>query len=146
MLLFGELNVFTPDDARLVLGKARAALRRGAQLLLEPHTFDAVRRMGDEPASWWSETSGLFSATPHLVLTEHAWHEEQRAATIRYYTVDATSAGVQRHAQTLQAYTDVEYHALLRATGFGEVTTYGSLTGSDDDAEPGLTVLTARAV
>lgn len=144
MVLFGELNVFTPDDAKAILRKAHAALRPGGWLLLEPHTFEAVRGMGDEPAAWSTETSGLFADAPHLVLTEHAWHEGRRAATIRYFVVDAATSEVQRHAQTMQAYTGGEYRALLAAAGFGEVSVHPSLTGRSEDAEPGLMVIAAR--
>ena len=146
MVLFGELNVFTPDDAQAILRKAHAALQPGGWLLLEPHTFEAVRGMGDEPASWSTGASGLFADAPHLVLTEHAWHEGRRAATIRHFVVEAATGEVQRHAQTMQAYTDAEYHALLAAAGFGDVAVHPSLTGRSEDAEPGLMVIAARAM
>ena len=145
MMLFGELNVFTPDDARLILGKARAALRPGASLLLEPHTFDAVRSLGAQPPSWEAEPSGLFADAPHLVLSEHDWHAERRATTIRHYVVEAATGAVRRDAQTMQAYDEDEYRALLQGAGFDAVVMHRSLTGRDEDAESGLFVITATA-
>jgi SAM-dependent methyltransferase len=146
MLLFGELNVFAPDDALLILRKARAALRPRGQLLLEPHTLEGVERLGAEPQTWWSSASGLFSDAPHLVLMEHAWIAERRAATVRYYVLDAATAAVVRHAQTMQGYDEGAYRALLESAGFGDVTFHASLTGRAEDAEPGLCAITARAV
>jgi SAM-dependent methyltransferase len=146
MLLFGELNVFAPDDALLILRKARAALRRGGQLLLEPHTLERVELLGAEPQTWWSSPSGLFSDAPHLVLMQHAWHAERRAATVRYFVLDAVTAAVERHAQTMQGYGLAAYRELLTSAGFGDVTFHASLTGRDDDAEPGLFAIVARAV
>ena len=44
MLIFGELNVFPRAAAHQILAKAHAALDEGGILVLEPHTFAAVRR------------------------------------------------------------------------------------------------------
>jgi SAM-dependent methyltransferase len=143
-MLYGELNVFAPEDARAILARARAALREGGVLLLEPHTFEAVRGMGEEPATWYSSESGLFADAPHLCLIEHHWDEERRATTTRYYVVDAASGAVVRHAQTMQAYARAEYDALLREAGFRDVVFEPSLTGSEADAEEGLLALVAR--
>ena len=54
MLIFGEFNVFHPDDTRRILRKAHAALEAGGTVLLEPHTFAAVRGIGEESPSWYS--------------------------------------------------------------------------------------------
>jgi SAM-dependent methyltransferase len=146
MLIYGELNVFPPDDALRILRKARAALRPGARLLLEPHTLARIERLGAEPPTWSSSASGLFSDAPHLVLMEHAWDVERQAATVRYYVLDAATAQVERHAQTMQGYDEDAYRALLSRAGFGDLRFHASLTGRDEDAEPGLFGLTARAV
>jgi SAM-dependent methyltransferase len=143
MMLFGEPNVFRPEDLRAILRRAHAALREGGVLLLEPHRFEAVERMGDQPPSWYSERSGLFADAPHLCLTEHHWDRGGRAATTRFFVIDAASGGVTRYAQTMQAYEAPEYEALLEEVGFANVRAHTSLTGRDQDAEPGLCVLTA---
>ena len=52
MFLFGEFNVFRPDDTRLILGKCRAALRPGGTLLLEVSTYNCVRQIGQHPRVW----------------------------------------------------------------------------------------------
>jgi SAM-dependent methyltransferase len=146
MLLYGELNVFAPDDALLILRKAHAALRPGGRLLLEPHTLARIERLGAEPPTWSSSASGLFSDAPHLLLMEHAWHAGRQAATVRYYVLDAATAQVERHAQTMQGYDEAGYRALLARAGFGDLRFHASLTGRDADAEPGLFGLSARAV
>jgi len=70
MFIFGELNVFRPQDARLILQKAYTALDPGGLLVLEPHTFEAVNGIGQNPSEWYSASSGLFSESPHLYLQE----------------------------------------------------------------------------
>lgn len=146
MLIFGEFNVFAPTDAHTILAKAHRALAPGGLLLLEPHTYVAVEEIGHERASWYSAESGLFSERPHLYLEEARWDEARRAATTRYYIVDAESGQVTRYAGGMQAYTDEEYRALLAECGFGEVAFYPSLAGDEATAQPGLFALVARKV
>src|SRR5262249_39092185 len=59
MLIFGELNVFRPIEARTILARTRGALADGGLLLLEAHTYGAVHRMGEAPRSWQSAERGL---------------------------------------------------------------------------------------
>ena len=144
MLIFGEFNVFRPGDARAILEKAHAALSPGGVLLLEPHTFDAVREMGERGAHWYSADCGVFSDEPYLCLRESFWHPEHAATTERYYVVDAATGGVTRYASSMQAYTDAEYRGLLAECGFGEIEVRRAMVGGGDGGERGLVVVAAR--
>jgi SAM-dependent methyltransferase len=135
MLIFGELNVFRPEDAALILHKSRNALRPGGQLLLEVHTFDAVHAIGASPSIWRTSESGLFSPKPHLLLQESFWDDDQQAATTRYYVVDAETATVDRYAATAQAYTDEDYRSLISSAGFESPDTFASLDNTDESNE-----------
>ena len=129
MLIFGEFNVFRPAEAQRILEKACGALRPGGSLLLEPHTFAAVRRIGKKPSSWYSSEQGLFSNEPHLCLQESYWDAESGVAIERYYVVDAVTGEVTRHSASVQAYTDEAYRSLLTGCGFEGVQFYPSLDG-----------------
>ena len=144
MLIFGELNVFTRADAKSILERARRALSSTGALLLEPHTFAAVRATGERPSTWYSGERGLFSADPHLCLVENFWHPQQRAATERYFVVDAGSAGVTRYASSMQGYTNDEYRALLSASDFAAIEFHAGMGDDRDDSQSGLLVITAR--
>ena len=144
MLTFGEFNVFRPEDARSILSRSRQALVEGGRLLLEVHTIDAVRRIGLAGSSWRAVTCGLFSDRPHLRLDEAFWDAERLAATERYYVVDAETASVTRFAQSIQAYTDDEYGALLREAGFRLEGVHPSLGGEAGDGD--FIVLRAEAI
>ena len=144
MQIYGELNVFRPQEAATILRKAHNALDPGGTLLLEPHRFDAVEQMGRAGPKWHAAESGLFADRPHLCLEESAWDAATCTATTRYVVVDAATAGVTRHAATTQAYTDGEYRALLAERGFEEVRFLPSLTGSEEGAHPGLFAIVAR--
>jgi SAM-dependent methyltransferase len=136
MFVFGEFNVFTPPDARLILQKAQAATRPGGVLLLEVHTFDTVHQMGEQPGSWYSSGSGLFSERPHLCLQENFWDEARSVATQRYFIVDAQSAQVSRFAASTQAYTLEQYQDLLKDCGYQPGQIFPSLTGNVDPSQP----------
>ncbi len=144
MFIYGELNVFRQEDARAILSKAHEALAPGGKLLLEVHTLDCVRALGQQPASWYSAVRGLFSEHPHLCLTESFWEARQNVATERYFIVDAATGTVTRHASSTQGYTDAEYQALLEECGFRDVAFYPSLYGERDESQSGLMVIMGR--
>jgi len=144
MLIFGEFNVFTPADARRILDKAHRALLPGGLLLLEPHTWAAVQRMGERGASWYSAQRGLFSDRPYIVLEENFWDDVSAAATKRYWVVDATSGEVAPYAQSFQAYTDARYRDLLVECGFEAARLYPSLTGVEDESQNTLMAIVSR--
>jgi len=135
MLLFGEFNVFRPAEAQAIVRKAYQALDEGGLLLLEVHTFATVRDLGEQPRSWYSAPSGLFSERPHLVLTESFWDAQRAVATERYFVLDAATGDVARHAASVQAYTDEQYRSLLADTGLAAVIFYPSLIGSPDETQ-----------
>ena len=144
MMLFGEFNTLPRADAAALLRRAHAALADGGILLLEPHTSEAVRAIGREPATWSTAATGLFSDAPHLLLTESSWDEDALAATVRYLVVDAATAQVTRHAQTFAAYDETAYRAALAEAGFTEARFLPSLTGDAAGAQPGLLGIVAR--
>jgi SAM-dependent methyltransferase len=144
ILLFGEFNVFRKSDAELMLSKAYDALGAEGCILLEPQTFDAIKRDGERPACWRTESSGLFSSTPHCWLDEHFWHADCNAATARYFILDAATSEVDRYASTTQAYTDSEYDELLTDAGFAEIQRFPSLAVTEDHRRDGLFVLKAQ--
>ena len=67
-----------------------------------------------------------------------------RVTINRYIIVDAASAEATLHSSTMQAYTNEEYEALLRDTGFTEVELHDSLTGDEEDRNEHLMVIVAR--
>lgn len=144
MLLYGEFNVFRPADMATILDRAHDALVPGGTLILEVSAFDALRQEGTAGRSWYSAPSGLFSDRPHLVLEESRWDEVAATAVKRYYIVDAETAEVTRHAQTLQAYTEERYRQVLAEHRFADITASPSLTGGEGEYQAEFCVLVAR--
>ena len=135
MFIFGEFNVFIPEDARQILKKVHAAVRAGGSLLLEVHTFETVQKLGLQPASWYSSESGLFSDRPHLCLQENFWDEARSVATQRYMIVDAQTSQITRYASSTQAYSQDQYLNMLNDCGFKDIAYYPSLIGTTDPAQ-----------
>ena len=132
MLIFGEFNIFRPSDARSILLKAHRALGDAGLLVLEPYTFAAVQKIGEQGLVWSSAERGLFSDKPYVYLVENIWEAATHTTTTRYFIVDAASGQVRRYAQTFQAYSNAEYESLLVECGFGDVLFFPSLTGVED--------------
>lgn len=144
MFIFGEFNVFKPEDARQILKKNRAAIRPGGSLLLEVHSFEAVQEIGLQPCSWYSTDSGLFSDQPHIYLQENFWEEEQSVATLRYFIVDGETGWVARYASSMQAYTQEQYLGMLAECGFHDIVFHPSLMGEVDPSQSALFVIRAQ--
>ena len=144
LLIYGELNVFCPNDAKAILRKAHQALIEGGILLLEPHTFTAVQKKGEKKPSWYFAESGLFSDQPHLCLEQHFWDAEQTAATTRYLIIDANTGVVTPHALSVQAYTHAQYHQLLIECGFSGVQFFPALIGTEDTTQPDMMGIVAK--
>jgi SAM-dependent methyltransferase len=144
MLIYGEFNIFRPSDAKRILQKACYALNPGGLMLIEPHTFDAIKQLGQKKSLWHSYKHGLFSDNPHLCLEESFWDDTSRTATKRYFIVDALDGNITPYAQTFQAYTNAEYKSIIEESGFYNVTFFSSLTGTEDESQASLIALMAQ--
>jgi SAM-dependent methyltransferase len=144
MFIFGELNVFSPADMRHILTKANSALGADGQLLLEVHTYDVLKQIGESSPSWHTAQNGLFSDQAYLCLSEHFWSEEQSVAVTRYFIVDAQTSKVTVYGESLQAYTEEEYRRILAECGFTHCTIYPSLQGQEDISQTDLFVIVAH--
>lgn len=138
MMVFGEINTFSPEEAQNIIHKIFDALKPGGTLLLEPHTYEAVRHIGEQPARWYTSQSGLFSTRPHICL-EESFFENDRAVD-RYFVIDAETGETTLYASTTQAYTVEGYHKMLNR--FNYVKFYPTLTGERTQDE--LRVIVAR--
>ena len=126
MMVYGELNAFSPQDAAQIIARAHAALRTGGRLLLEVSQYDDVYRAGQEGTSWHTAESGLFADEPYLCLTEARFDVDR--AIEHYYVFLADSDEMQQYTTMHQAYSEDEYRRLLAA--FSRVQVFPALDGS----------------
>ncbi|MCJ7714961.1 MAG: methyltransferase domain-containing protein [Anaerolineales bacterium] len=144
MSIFGEFNVFRPKEAKQILEKSHQALVPDGYLLLEPHTYEAVVNLGENPAAWHSVEEGLFSEEPHLYLQENFWDQEEKVAIQRYFIITAESADVTFHSSSTKAYTEEEYRTLLQQVGFDKIKVYPSVGLASDSFEDHLIAILAE--
>jgi SAM-dependent methyltransferase len=111
LVLYGELDTMPPEQAATVLERVVDALVSGGRAVLEVHTRDAVRHLGEAAPVWSALARSLFSDRPHLLLEEAAWDGSSHAAVRRFWVVDD---GVTMHSVTTQAR---DYAAILRSRG-----------------------------
>ena len=135
MMTFGQINVFTREQARAIVARACAALRPGGALVLEPQRFGTVQGVGEAAPSWYAAASGLFSASPHVCLMESFWDATLRCSTQRFFVMDAETAVLSRYALTTEAYEDDEFVEILVEAGFVDVQLLPSLIGEPDDSQ-----------
>lgn len=117
MMTFGELNVFSVADAQTLISRCAQWLVPGGKLLIEIHTLDEVKRQGLAEASWQRCQQGLFLASPHLLLTEHAWDEEAQISSTRFWAIEE-NGNTTRFGNQMKAWRDEEYLSLLCDGGF----------------------------
>ncbi|WP_288229996.1 methyltransferase domain-containing protein [uncultured Desulfovibrio sp.] len=115
IMTFGEFNTFIRQDAAIILENCAHMLRENGLLIMETHTYDAVRAIGEAPATWLRYATGLFSAKPHLCLRENSWNDADASALSRYFIIDAASAAVRQYASFMQAYHFETYVKMLSA-------------------------------
>jgi SAM-dependent methyltransferase len=124
IMVFGEINVFSPDECRMILKKTFEALSPGGKLLLEAHTFEAVERIGKTPNSWYKSGPGLlglFSDDPYICLTENHWFDKQQTALQQFHILDAADGTVKSYRSTTKAWTIDQYRDLLKEAGYTNV-------------------------
>ena len=118
MILFGELNVFSPAEALSILRKARTALTPRGLLIVEMQTPECVEDTGRAEPSEVEFESGLFSDNPYRGRTESRWIPEQGVA-VQTFSVTETCGGHEHvYRNTTKAWTNDELMALLEAAGF----------------------------
>jgi SAM-dependent methyltransferase len=144
MMLFGELNVFTGEDAAAVIRKAGRAIAAGGQLLLEVHDLGAVRSIGVRPRQWMAVAGGLFSDRPHLRLDENHWDAETQQAVALNWIIDVETGAVTAFGTRTQGYSDTEYDQLLSASGLERALTLAEMPGSPEPSDTMVIVAVPR--
>jgi SAM-dependent methyltransferase len=132
MMLYGEMNVFSPGECAAILDKIFEALRPGGRVAIEPQTFTTVKKIGQAPSSWSRHASGLFSDRPYLCLIENDWFEDQHVARQCFYIIEARTAETRLYRNTTKAWTETECQTLLTDAGFHDVRRHQDWPTSDD--------------
>ena len=120
MFLFGELNVFPPEQAKTILRKAHASLVAGGRLLVELQSEEAVRQTGMAEDNTAECESGLFCERPHTCRIENRWLDDQQVAVQLFHITETASADTQIYRSTTKAWAENDFRALLAGVGFAK--------------------------
>ena len=127
ILLYGQLNAFTKDDAAGLLRRVVGALVPDGRFIVEVHNIDYIDK--EHYTDWEISESGLFGGYPQLCLHEQFWSEEVQAALDRYYVLNLETGEMQEYAVCEQGYTLDGYRALLTQAGLELNRVYGGWDG-----------------
>ncbi len=118
MILFGELNVFSPVEALVILRKTLASLGPRGRLIVEMQTPEGVESVGrSEPAEQQSE-SGLFSDHRHHYRIESQWLPTEQASIQTFHVTECNTGRSHQFRSTSKAWSDRDLISLLTNAGF----------------------------
>ncbi|NLX58062.1 MAG: methyltransferase domain-containing protein [Phycisphaerae bacterium] len=118
MVLYGELNAFSPAEASAILSRARASLSPQGLLIVEVQSADAVEAIGRGEPTEQEFQSGLFSDRPHRCRTENQWLPDHQAAVQTFIVTETRDSQARVFRSTTQAWPDDSLVGLLTAAGF----------------------------
>jgi SAM-dependent methyltransferase len=121
LLLYGEMNVFSPAECSEILRKASLAVRKGGHLIIEPQTVPAAREAGHAATATQHLDSGLFSDDPHTCVTESSWLKEHSSSLQTFRITDKATGSVTVYRNTTRALSDEQITEMLASAGFGNV-------------------------
>lgn len=127
LFLYGQLAVFSRDEASKLLEKAAQALVPGGWLVVE--LLDQVH-IDKQPGTWWfTDDSGLWGDAPFLHLGERFWLKEEKIAIERFMTLHLDSGQFDEVTLCDQSYAVAEMSAKLQAAGYKIVDVYRAWDG-----------------
>lgn len=135
MILFGELNVFSPTEASKILGKVQASLRPQGCLIVEIQTPEAVVRAGHSEPSEQQSESGLFSDHPYHCRIESQWLPEQMVAIQTFSITEVANGKTQFYRNTTQAWPEHALIDLLANAGFHKTAQCNEWPSNTDELE-----------
>lgn len=144
LLVSGEFNTFPLTAAQALLVDVRRALAAGGVLVLEVHSAEFVRTIGESVSSWFTAKQGVFCDEPHVCLRECFWFPDCSTAVERYFVAPASTGRFAAYTSTTRAYSRADYESMLSIVGFGQIEFHASLAG-DAALDDALFVIVARA-
>jgi SAM-dependent methyltransferase len=121
MMIFGEFNVFPPEEIRAILAKVRDALVPGGVLVVEMQTFASVRDSGLDSSFEYKADSGVFSAYPHRVRVDNAWYEEEATARTVFRVTDVATGKETTYHSTTKAWSEDACRKLFAEASFSRL-------------------------
>ncbi len=127
LFLYGQLAVFTREEAGDLLRQAAQALRPGGRLAVELLDQDNVDKT--DSRWWYTDDLGLWGGAPYLHLGERFWHAQERLSLERFLILHLETGQLDEVQLCDQTYAIQEMVALMHDAGFSKVETYPAWDG-----------------
>ena len=134
LFIYGQLAVFTPQEAADLLRRCAAALRPpaeggGGRLAVELLAFEAINKTN---STWWyTDNTGLWGDFPFLHLGERTWNNEHSFSFEQFHLLNLETGELQEYTLTDQAYPAPTMVAMMRQAGFGRVDVFPAWDGME---------------
>ncbi len=122
LFLYGQLAVFTRNDARALLAQIAQSLQQHGRLAVELLNQDKVDKK--ESRWWYTDETGLWGDAPYLHLGERFWYPEERLSLERFLILHLETGQLDEIQLCDQTYAVPEMLALMQENGFSHVESY----------------------
>ncbi|MFQ5399732.1 MAG: class I SAM-dependent methyltransferase [Anaerolineae bacterium] len=127
LLLYGQLAVFTREEAQKLLACIADTLAPGGRLCVELLNQDRVDK---QDSNWWfTDDTGLWGDAPFLHLGERFWIEEEKTSVERYLILHLETGQLDEITLCDQTYAEGEMVEMMRQAGFAAVDIYPKWDG-----------------
>lgn len=119
LFIYGQLAVFTKEEAQALLSRIAGALKPGGRLAVE---LLAQNRVDKSNSTWWfTDNTGLWGDAPFLNLGERFWLDDEAMSIERYHVVHLDSGELTEIILCDQTYAVETMVAMMTAAGFASV-------------------------
>lgn len=127
LFLYGQLSVFTIEEAKQLLEQIALALQPGGRLVVE--ILDQQQVDKNDSTWWFTDNTGLWGDGPFIHLGERFWLEELAISVERFHTLHLDSGEMDEIILCDQSYTVQEMTNMMMAAGFDSVDIYPAWDG-----------------
>lgn len=119
LFIYGQLAVFTKEEAQALLSRIAGALKPGGRLAVE---LLVQNRVDKSNSTWWfTDNTGLWGDAPFLNLGERFWLDDEAMSIERYHVVHLDSGELTEIILCDQTYAVETMTAMMTAAGFASV-------------------------
>ena len=125
--IYGQLAVFTREEAQSLLNQVAQSLRPGGRLVVELLNQDRVDKA--DSTWWYTDDTGLWGDVPYLHLGERVWHADEQISVERFHILHLETGQLDEIHLCDQTYAVDEMVAMMKQAGFSAVDVYPAWDG-----------------
>lgn len=127
LFIYGQLAVFTVEEAQELLTRVARALKPGGKLVVELLNQDRVDKSSK---TWWfTDDSGLWGERPFLHLGERFWDEAGHLSIERFHILHLETGELTEIHLCDQTYSVETMVSMMKQAGFTTVDAYPAWAG-----------------